>query len=132
MDIKEFASRINGRQYGNELTKDDIRIAKENGIVVVYGASDDLMEFEGAIYDEAGVYNREKVLLDKTGLFEMCEDDCIHSKNAKEQCKYITAKWGENGFSWSYETDIPHETFLIYEDDELYCQGIVFYLSSLK
>lgn len=29
--------------------------------------------------------------------------------------------------TWTYKTDIPHETFNIHDDNELYCTGIVFY-----
>ena len=45
----------------------------------------------------------------------------------------ITAVWcdPESGASWSYKTDIPHETFNIYEDGELFCIGIVFSIDDL-
>ena len=33
--------------------------------------------------------------------------------------------------SWSYLTDIPHKTFDIMEDGEIYCRGIVFSLDDL-
>lgn len=57
MDIKEFAKSISGKEYGfPQFTKEEIETAKENGFVIVYGASDDLMEFDGAIRDEAGCY----------------------------------------------------------------------------
>ena len=45
--LKEFANRLNGREYGQELTPAEAQRAKEAGIVVVFGASDDLMEFRG-------------------------------------------------------------------------------------
>ena len=32
---------------------------------------------------------------------------------------------------WTYETEIPHAKFNIYEDDELSCVGIVFEMSEL-
>ena len=35
------------------------------------------------------------------------------------------------GCWWSYETDIPHETFNIYEDGEVWCVGIVFSVEDL-
>ena len=43
---KELAEKLNGRAYGDSF--DDVKQeAKENGLVIVYGASDDLMEFDG-------------------------------------------------------------------------------------
>jgi len=52
MTAAEFAEMLNGREYGNELTRNEEAMAKEYGLVVAYGASDDLMEFGGAICDE--------------------------------------------------------------------------------
>lgn len=44
---KELAEKLNGRAYGDSF--DDVeQEAKESGLVIVYGASDDLMEFDGA------------------------------------------------------------------------------------
>lgn len=55
MDIKEFAKSISGKEYGYpQFTKEEIEAARKNGFVIVYGCSDDLMEFEGAIQDEGG------------------------------------------------------------------------------
>lgn len=129
--LKDFAERITGKEYGYpQFTKEEIQFAKDNGIVVVYGASDDLMEFEGAIYDEAGCFDGGKVYV--------CETGCVDYGNAGTKC--IEALWcdknatDENGnvIPWTYKTDIPHETFMIYEDEEPYCRGIVFSINDVK
>lgn len=66
--LKEFSERITGKEYGHpQFTKEEIQLAKDNGIVIVYGASDDLMEFEGAIYDEGGCFDGGTVYFDCTG-----------------------------------------------------------------
>lgn len=111
--LKEFAEKLNGRQYLNELTKELETYAKENGIVVVFGQSDDLMEVRGAIDEEFGCYDG--------GIFYL--------GFAK-----VEAIWCPKGtdYSWGYKTDFPHETFTIMEDNEHYCKGIVFYLKDLK
>ena len=45
----------------------------------------------------------------------------------------IKALWcKEDDITWTYKTDIPHETFMIYEDDEAYCRGIVFLINDLN
>lgn len=47
MMLKEFAQKLNGREYGwPQFTKEELAIAKENGFIIVHGASDDLMEIE--------------------------------------------------------------------------------------
>lgn len=131
MNIKEFAEMLNGKEYGfPQFTPEEIQIAKENGFVIVYGASDDLMEFDGAIYDEAGCFDGGEVWFDKTGVVDE------HSSGSR--C--IEALWcddsarDENGgiIIWTYKTSIPHECFMIYEDGGSYCRGIVFDVSALQ
>ena len=106
MTIYEFAERLNGRQYGNEITLIEEREAKNLGFVVVFGYSDDCAEFRGAFDDEIGCFDGGRV-------FENGE-------------KYIDAQWCEGEADWTYETNIPHATFDIYDDGETYCRGIVF------
>lgn len=109
MTLKEFAEKLNGTEYNGYpiFSKEDIGIAKENGFVIVTGASDDLMEFEGAIEDEAGCFDGGRVYISKNGV----EED--KTKNV------INALWceaeDENGvvIPWAYETKIPHETFSV-------------------
>lgn len=130
MDKKELAQLINGRKYGYEPFRDVRQVAKASGFVIVSGASDNLMEFDGAIYDEGGCYDGGKVFFDRNGV----------SQDGSERANCIEAFWcdetalDENGnvITWSYKTDIPHETFMIYEDGEPYCRGIVFDLAEMK
>ncbi len=133
MTLKEFAQMLDGREYGYpQFTSEEIQIAKENGFVVVCGASDDLMEFEGAIRDEGGCFEGGEVFFNKTGV-AFPEDD-----ERPDDCSQITALWcaekDENGTpaTWAYQTDIPHETFKIWEDGELYCIGIVFSIVDMR
>ena len=118
MELKQFAEMLNGIEYGYpQFTKEEIQIAKDNGFVIVYGASDDLMEFDGAIYEEVGGFDGGKVYFDKTGA--VLDEEF-------ENSKCIEALWYVGGAAWTYKTDIPHETFMIYEDGEPYCKAIVF------
>lgn len=134
MTMKEFAQQLNGREYDYQMfSGQESHMAKENGWVIVTGASDDLMEFEGAMYDEGGCFDGGKVFFSKEAVWNG-EDD----KSAFPNC--IEAIWcdkeilDENGnvILWTYETDIPHETFMVYEDGRPYCKGIVFSVADLK
>lgn len=134
MTIKDFAQQLNGKEYDSCMfLKSELQTAKENGWVIVTGASDDLMEFEGAMYDEGGCFDGGKVFFSKEAVWNG-EDD----KSAFPNC--IEAIWcgkeilDENGnvILWTYETDIPHETFMVYEDGRPYCKGIVFSVADLK
>ena len=46
--------------------------------------------------------------------------------------KKITAVWDTDGYSWIYQTDIPHATFEIVEDGAPYCRGIIFALADVS
>lgn len=124
MTAKELAEELNGNEYGNEISRAEAQIANEYGLVVVFGYSDDNIEFEGAISDERGCFDGGIVHINRNGL---CSPE-------DEGSRSIEAVWcdKELGAAWSYKTDIPHETFNIYEDGELFCVGIVFSLEDLK
>lgn len=126
-----ISQNLNGRQYRKENIKEFIDLAKENNLVIVFGASDDLMEFRGAIYDEFDCYGGGTAYLTKIGVMQECECDCIYYQNAKKNAVSIEAIAGECEYFWTYKTDLPHETFEIFEDDEKYCKGIVFSIDDL-
>ena len=132
MDIKEFAKSISGKEYGYQpFTKEEIETAKENGFVIVYGMSDDLMEFEGAIRDEGGCYDGGNVYFDKNGVID---DNFVTSFDNCIKAVWCGGEKDADGkeITWTYETEIPHETFMVYEDGEPYCKGIVFNVNDVE
>lgn len=98
-------------QYRKELSLMAAAIAEENGLVVVFGASDDLCEIRGAEDDEI---------------------DCFDGGEATIAGAKVKINWCKDGYSWTYDTDIPHECFDVYEDGEKYCRGIVFSISDVR
>lgn len=123
MTAKELANLLEGREYGSEITKEEIATAKAAGLVVVFGASDDLIEFRGAIDDEGGCFNGGTVYFDQDGI----------AQEGEEREFSIEAVWcGSEDYAWSYNVDFPHKSFAILEDGEPYCLGIVFNLDDLK
>ena len=131
MDIKQFAKSISGKEYGYpQFTKEEIETAKESGFVIVYGCSDDLMEFEGAICDEGSIQGGGEFWFNKNSICQENGDDGVFEN-------WIMSLWckgylEEKVIPWSYETEIPHETFMIYEGGEPYCRGIVFSIDDVK
>lgn len=123
MTKEQLAYKLHGGKYGNEISKELIAEAKDNGLVVIFGASDDLMEFEGMICEEVDCYEGGTAYLNKDGL---CK-----KKDATAKIKAIWAP-EEPDCSWIYKTDLPHATFDIFEDGELYCKGLVFSITDLK
>ena len=98
-------------QYRKELSLMASAVAEENGLVVVFGASDDLCEIRGAEDDEI---------------------DCFDGGEATIAGAKVKINWCKDGYSWTYDTDIPHECFDVYEDGEKYCRGIVFSISDVR
>lgn len=127
-----LATVLNGRKYREETPREIILTAKESNLVIVFGASDDLMEFRGAINDEFGCYDGGTAYITGNGLLELCECECKYYEKAKETAIPIEALWDKNEWAWEYKTDIPHATFEIYEDNKPYCKGIVFSLDDIK
>ncbi len=124
--------RINQRkEYGYpQFTGEEIETARENGFVIVYGASDDLMEFNGAVQDEVGCYEGGTAWISGNRVMETpapAGDMAIRAV----WCGNERDERGER-ITWTYETEIPHETFMIYEDGEPYCRGIVFHLKDAR
>lgn len=131
----DFASRLNGREYGHEITKAEEQEAYRLGFVVVFGYSDDNAEFRGAITDEVYCYNGRPLHVHRKGTLaghlDPCECEFCGYKTAVEKCETITAVWCQDGYSWTYRTDIQHATFDILEDGEKFCRGIVFNVADL-
>ena len=144
MTPKVLADALTGIEYSTvALLHGDLLMqrAKEAGLVVAYGFSDDLLEFDGALCDEAGA--PDTVLVDAEGLlpsFEAAsedEEDCRRYFERKLNAREIEAIWrhrpsGEmDDPPWILKTDIPHESFMIVEEGEPFSRGIVFSLSSI-
>lgn len=129
-NVKKWAEKLNGREYGgwNTLTMEEGEELKASGLVVVFGESDDLTEFRGAIDDEVGSLDGNDIYVKADGTIANNDggtfDHFVPDKNP--EFALIAARWDCDGYSWVYETDVPHESFDILEDGELYCKGVIF------
>jgi len=134
MTPAEAAKLLDGSQYPKVGNRELWARMKDAGLVAVYGASDDLMEFRGAIDDELGAYEGTTAYVTRAGMLQNdCEnDECPHFAKLKQAATPIDALWDDGGFSWRYDTAIPCARFIIKEDDENYCEGIVFALESVQ
>lgn len=135
MTAKELAEMLDRREVGAEITRDEARRAADAGLVVVHGFSDDNVELRGVIDEEVGAYEGGIVYLTRSGILpepDCGRDDCPYFAAARKGTKTIKAVWhDEGGPCWTFETDIPHETFTVMEDGELFCVGIVFSVEHL-
>jgi hypothetical protein len=151
MTVKEWAKKISGFEYpADELDNLNKEMAAD-GIIIAHGASDDLLEFRGVIYDEVGAWEGTEVRISSRGkgtafIFDEEENQDSFEFNQKEivAMQQVKAIWsprcrdvednesGEAFASWLIETEIPHETFDIMEDGELFCWGVVLHVDNIK
>lgn len=126
---EELARKLDGCEVGSEISQVDERDAKESGLVVVFGYSDDNVEFRGAIHDEIGCYEGTTVLLHKGGALDSDHEcDCTYCafKSIKGKCIELRAAWcAEPEYSWTYDIGIPHSSFDVMEGDKKFCRGII-------
>ena len=123
MTAKDLAARLNGREYLNEITPDEELEAERNRLVAVFGYSDDCVEFAGYIDDEVGALEGRTMYIDR-------EEETVQENPANNAIAAVWCGEGEEA-AWTCRTEIPHETFNIYEDGELFCVGIVFSMDDL-
>jgi hypothetical protein len=135
---ESLAALLNGREYRQEISKDEEAQAKAAGLLVIFGASDDLLEFRGAFDDEIGAYEGTTARVTSSGVLPSWKDmdkdeerDVERYFALKRLARDVTAHWDRDGFSWVITTELPHATFVVMEGDENYCRGIVLSIADI-
>lgn len=145
MTKEEMAAALNGCEYPFDVSKSYQKLAKDNELLIMFGASDDCCELRGMITDELGA-NLGTTFLLKDGMIlpqidEHEDEDVLKKHGVLEIVKAMRASavsieqvWCESKDSpaWTYKTDAPHAKFDIMEDGEVFCRGIVIDLKELK
>lgn len=143
MTKEQLAALLNGREYMAEITREEEAHAKAAGLIVLFGASDDNVDLRGVISDQVGAYNGTTVRISRTGAlmqdFDDLDKDDEEAMEAYFKAKAagfveIEAEWckEEGGPAWTFKTGLPHATFLIVEDDEAFCRGIVIDMADVR
>lgn len=136
MNAQQLADILNGSEYPFRLAPEIRDDAKAAGLVIVYGASDDLIEFDGAFRDEVGCGNGTNVLVNRTGALDpdFEDDECSAEQVAflRKTSKPIHVHWDEGEYAWKYTTPIKHAEFDILEDGEKYCRAMVINIDDIS
>lgn len=140
-EMRILAEKLDGREYRETIDKEIRLYAKKNGLLIVHGASDDLIEFDGVFTDEAGAGNGTKVYIKSYGVVMEPECDCEYSEKwykdqCKTACKIVVHQGGHPGLPgidgkdifWHYNADLDASSFTsfkIMEDGGVYCIGLI-------
>lgn len=137
MKAQQLADLLNGREIDREITTEECQQAKAGNLLVVFGASDDLTELRGVIYDEVGASNGTNIKIAKALRALRDWDDVDHYD--EDECRqyfedkalpYITinVEWDRPPFSWFITAEIEESAcaeFIIMDGNEQYCRGLV-------
>lgn len=140
--LEEVAAKLDYVQYGNEDACIDDAELKEKGIVVAYGAGDDIFVLRGAIDDEWSAYGGGEWMWFRGTL--VSEDDMQDINASIESCGSrpfsfidgISLEFAPSeipDLTWLVSASVPIKaSFRIMEDEEAFCIGEVFYLDHLR
>ena len=141
---------LQGRDRQPNLTTNERLLAELRGFVVVYGDSDDRVEFEGALKLEGYTNPLNKacpagiLALSKDGKL-LDEESSLYAECIKENRNVITVFYCcKDGLNWAFESSIPHETFFTFDGgydeefddwadlDNAFARCMVFEVTALK
>ena len=100
----QFAEMLNGRERGHEITPEEQEIAKENGLVVVYGYSDDAMVFNGAIRGQVDCWQGGTAYLDENELKKEANPKDSAYKTIRASYAESSQRLFEGKAYWTFET----------------------------
>lgn len=120
--LTALAKKIDGSQYYFDPSAIIQSQAKRDGIVIVFGVSDDLLELRGALHGEYDCFDG--------GMFYIEPAQKTVARVPISNSTALEAIWSDADTDpdWSYRIDVPHVSFNIFEEEHLYCRGILFYL----
>lgn len=122
--LERWAAELNNR---NERSVVPTALGAVKGLVVVYAASDDLVEIEGAMTQEIGAFNGVKLTASKTqGFFETAADE------SDIEFRWCDDNSGDSVCPWSVICNLPHRKFDILDDEGYVCSvGVVLHIDDI-
>ena len=136
--IQSFADRISGQEYPLRDSNLDIEYAKANNLVIVFGNSDDLLEFRGAIDESINAFPDGALAYISNGK-AISESELIQDQKVLQKYGFLTtlpplsveAIWDPEGIDamWLIKVmGVESASFTVMEDGSVFCHGAVFQL----
>ena len=131
MNIKEFANNLGTRPMGDEVPYHMVCEAQRLNYLVIFGASDDLVEICGKHHYEFDAFRPMTLYVTKHRVYSADE---IHPAHAKPIHVEYSEPTANHPALWKFKTDIPHATFDVVEEGEtgIFCRGIVIDAETLE
>lgn len=122
LNITEFANTLGVRPKGDEVPYYMACEAQRLGYLIIFGSSDDLVEICGKRSDELDAFRPTTFYVSQHRIYTADETHPAAARPVHAEYSQPTAAQPS---LWKFKTDIPHATFDIMEDGELYCRGLV-------
>lgn len=149
MTKEQLALLLDGNEYRDEMTKEQERIAKAKNLLVLFGASDNLLEMRGVTCDEAGAWRGGEYALVLEGEMyaDGVEENTYHKAKGNlvlplsdvndndDNPRLIRVEWcpaDQPRLSWRVTSNMPCDSFTICDEGKPYCQGIVIDLDEVE
>jgi hypothetical protein len=133
---EQLANRLDNNQYGSEVSDADRQFAIDNNLLIVHGASDDIIVLDGIINDEC--YSHKLTFCDNFKVYPKHVIDDFEKTLLKFELKLqetlkikflLNTKFPDiDGFKFfitQNSEQVEYEYFNILEDDNFYGQGLV-------
>lgn len=128
-------------QYDFILSNEFVKELEEQNLVIAFGQSNDCVTFMGALQKDLVKYQGGDIYLNIENHLTFDSHETIRFGgsppffpcNIPNGLPKIKAIFKKEGFPvWKIESVLPHRKIYIWDDTDVYCEGIVFNLSDLK
>jgi len=111
-------------------------MAKDAGIVMAFGASDDLCEFIGAWDDEVGLYEEAQIPISCDGVLKSdCDSDdaCPYFKRIADSATTVSISFKNNTPNWLLDLsdNILHVKAILTEDGKPFTEVLIFFAEDI-
>lgn len=123
--LERWAVELNNR---SERSVFPAALKAVKGLVVVYAASDDLVEVEGAMTQEIGAYDGVKLIASKAqGFYEATAGE------PDIEFRWCDDSSADSVCPWSVICNLPHRKFDILDDEGYVCSvGVVLHIDDIR
>jgi hypothetical protein len=131
--LERWSWIFHAQNVGYEAQESIYEAMKRDHVVAVFGASDDLLEFRGAINDELGAWEGTECWITPNGTLIDTENLAKSYESNGVALIHINAEWcpSDADMNWRIRTSAPHAIFELLNDDDssrVFCLGVVFFV----